>query len=547
MNTQIRLIEESDVPGIAALYRDVYGDNYPFREFYDEGWIKRGVFDSDVRWYVAVEHGKDQRLLGSAAVMLNVGDADDMVAELGRLVVHPAARGQSLGSRLMQTITEEGDRLSDFSFAEARTAHPGSQIILSRGGFQVVGLEPLCYNTGDYESAIFYCRLSENARALRRGRPAIIPEAFNLAGMALGHCALPMDATSENHAAPYPSSREDGAFVVREMEGRELLRVLRLSKERFTNPEVFGAFRLEHGLLKLKEHQARYLVLMRGDVVVAGLGYTWDPVERKGQIFEFVGADDLAKGTLLEQGVAYLERTFDPRYLSIDVNAYTPRIQQSLKLLGFAPVVYAPSMVYVMGERLDVIRFVKLRMEPAMRNWELIDQCRNLAEMVENSVLATTKGHVADENVRRIRAFQGLTDLQAGQAATLCQHRSFRAGEILFEEGSDQQSLFFVLEGAVDILLDGVAEPLTTICEGESFGEIALIEEVPRSATAVCREDCRLLVMQANDFDHLVRLNPEAGAVILRNLAKRIATRLRELSSQYQELERSWWQDDVLV
>ena len=84
--TKIRLIEENDVPKIAALYRKVYGEDYPFKEFYDTRWIKRGVFDRNIRWYVAAEEPSG-RLLGSAAVMINVGDADDLVSEIGRLVV----------------------------------------------------------------------------------------------------------------------------------------------------------------------------------------------------------------------------------------------------------------------------------------------------------------------------------------------------------------------------------------------------------------------------------------------------------------------------
>ena len=98
----IRLVAETDVPKIAALYQEVYGENYPFREFYDTEWIKRGIYDKNIRWYIAAD--PSGRLLGSAAVMIHVGDGDDLVSEIGRLVVHSDARGCNLGSRLVREV-----------------------------------------------------------------------------------------------------------------------------------------------------------------------------------------------------------------------------------------------------------------------------------------------------------------------------------------------------------------------------------------------------------------------------------------------------------
>lgn len=527
----IRLVAETDVPKIATLYQEVYGENYPFREFYDTEWIKRGIYDKNIHWYIAADFAG--RLLGSAAVMINVGDADDLVSEIGRLVVHPDARGCNLGSRLVREVVAVADQFSDFCFGECRTTHVGSQVILTREEFHSVGIEPLAYDTGDFETAIFVCRLGENARLLRKGRPVVIPNAFELAALALSNCGLPVDVTVDSHPEPYPTLRHRSHYHLGEMEGRELIRMLRLSRDRFLNPEVFGAFRLEHGLLKLKQHDARYLVLHRGDVVIGGLGYTWDEVERKANLFEFVASHDQGRGSLLEWGIGYLEKELNPRYLSIDVNAHATRLQQSLLLLGFAPVVYAPSMVYVMGERFDVIRFVKLRMEPSLEHWQLIDAYRPICEIGEHNVRETTRGHLLDETVRGVALFDGLTDLQVGEVLACLHQRSAGAGEVIFEQGSEGQALYIVQQGEVEIHLTGLAGPLTVVEVGQSFGELSLLQQLPRSATARARTDSKLLQLDPDDFDHLLHRSPATAAIILKNLALRVCDRLRDLSEEF--------------
>ncbi|MCG8601636.1 MAG: GNAT family N-acetyltransferase [Verrucomicrobiales bacterium] len=526
----IRLVEEGDVPGVAKLYQDVYGDDYPFKEFYDTEWIKRGVFDANIRWFVAAENSG--RLLGSAAVMINVGDADDLVSEIGRLVVHPDARGKDLGSRLTAAAVEVADQFGDFSFGECRTVHVGSQVILGRKGFCPVGIEPLAYDTGEYETTVFVCRLGENARILRRGRPVVIPPVFELASLALSRCEVPVDITVERQPEPYPAYRDRSAYELGEMDGRELIRILRLSRDRFLHPEVFGSFRLEHGILKLKQHDARYLVLRHGEAVLGGLGYTWDEVEKKANIFEFVGADDRARGSLLEWGLAHLEEKFGPRYISIDVNAHATRIQQSLYLLGFAPVVYAPSMVYVMGERFDVIRMVKLRMEPSLRRWKLIEDFRPVCEVGERNVIENSRGHLLDESVRGVSVFSGLTDLQIGEVLVRLHEWTVEEGEVIFEQGSAGQAFYIVLSGAIEIHLEDADGPVTVVEAGGSFGELSLLQQLPRSASALAREQSQLLVLPPEEFDHLVASSPATAAVILKNIATHVCSRLREVSAE---------------
>ncbi len=520
MQIEIRDAREGDVHAIAQLYRDVYGEDYPFKSFYDPAWIKRGVFDREIRWFVAQTDAG--RLLGSAAIMMRAGDADDQIGELGRLVVHPDARGHRLGSRLVAALTEVADRACDFAFAECRTAHVGSQKIFAREGFHVVGIEPLCYRLGDYETVTFVVRLSETARVLRKPRPTVLPDAYELASGALQALSLPDDVSVADPPVPLPT-RRSGDLLVEPMDDQARYRLLRMGREAALSPDVFGAMRLAHGHLKLEPAAAEFLVLRRGDVVLGGLGYTWDEVDRKLRLFQLAGVDPHAKGTLLTRGVAWLEATHDPRYLVVDVSAYASATQATLHQLGFAPVIYAPSMVYGLGERFDVCRMVKLRMEPDLAHWRLTETSRPTAELAQRALLEVQKGTVGSDGLRQVALFSDLTDQQLGAVAALCREARYEPGEAVFRVGDDDQSLHLVIQGAVRVHAEGEAD--RSVGRGEVFGEAGLVAALPRRVGAEATQPTIALVISADDFDHLLAAQPQVGARILRKLAQALATR----------------------
>jgi hypothetical protein len=56
MAVEIRPIEEGDIQGVIALYHKVYGDDFPFRQFYEPAWVRKGIYDDNIVWNVAVAH-----------------------------------------------------------------------------------------------------------------------------------------------------------------------------------------------------------------------------------------------------------------------------------------------------------------------------------------------------------------------------------------------------------------------------------------------------------------------------------------------------------
>jgi len=123
--------------------------------------------------------------------------------------------------------------------------------------------------------------------------------------------------------------------------------------------------------------------------------------------------------------------------------------------------------------------------------------------------------------------------------AAICQERRYQAGENIFLEGSGSDDLYIILQGEVDILVDpglvsdqrGVELPAVTIAtlrRGQSFGEIALVDQGVRSATTcAATNETRLLVIPRNELIRLCDLHPDLGYRLMRNLAADLAMKLR--------------------
>jgi CRP-like cAMP-binding protein len=108
--------------------------------------------------------------------------------------------------------------------------------------------------------------------------------------------------------------------------------------------------------------------------------------------------------------------------------------------------------------------------------------------------------------------------------------RDFPAGAVVFEEGDPGSRLYVIISGAVRVEKRVGTRTLTLalLGAGEAFGEMALLEGAPRSATAVVERPSRILEIDEAAFDELVRNN---GEVALR-LLRRLSARLREANRQ---------------
>ncbi len=102
---------------------------------------------------------------------------------------------------------------------------------------------------------------------------------------------------------------------------------------------------------------------------------------------------------------------------------------------------------------------------------------------------------------------------------------SFSTGEVIFHEGDPGEVMYLVKEGQVAIKTGETT--LTTLDQGDLFGEMALISRDPRSATAVAKTDCKLLPVDEEKFLYLVQQTPYFALYMMSVLADRLRTNKR--------------------
>lgn len=99
-----------------------------------------------------------------------------------------------------------------------------------------------------------------------------------------------------------------------------------------------------------------------------------------------------------------------------------------------------------------------------------------------------------------------------------------KAGEYIFREGELGTDMYIINEGKVEILNQvGDEEQVLAVLEkGDFFGEMSVLEDLPRAASARAATDVRLLEINGSTFDHLLRGNPEIAVRMMRKLSRRL-------------------------
>ena len=101
---------------------------------------------------------------------------------------------------------------------------------------------------------------------------------------------------------------------------------------------------------------------------------------------------------------------------------------------------------------------------------------------------------------------------------------SFEAGKIIFRKDDPGLVMYAVTEGEVEILAAG--KVILSVGPGGIFGEMALIEEAPRSATAVAKTACKLVAIDKKRFTFLVQQTPFFALSVMRIMSERLRKQL---------------------
>jgi CRP/FNR family cyclic AMP-dependent transcriptional regulator len=102
--------------------------------------------------------------------------------------------------------------------------------------------------------------------------------------------------------------------------------------------------------------------------------------------------------------------------------------------------------------------------------------------------------------------------------------REFRAGEVLFREGERGEEMYVIQSGVVQILkkVGEDERPLATLGRGEFLGEMAILNDKPRTATAIVLEDAKCLVIDAATLEQMIAKNSEIALRLVKKLARRL-------------------------
>jgi SulP family sulfate permease len=193
---------------------------------------------------------------------------------------------------------------------------------------------------------------------------------------------------------------------------------------------------------------------------------------------------------------------------------------------------------------------------PTLAN--VLTDMRVTAALGQDAVFADTDGalewaedqvilaHGAEAGLRdevgvdRLAVLTGLTEDECALVKTMLVRRTYRTGEAVIREGSEERDLFMMSRGTVSVKVGtgpGRQKRLASFSAGAVFGEIALLDEQPRSATIVADDDVVCYVLPEEAFRSLVRNHQSIAITLLRNLGRELSQRLRRANATISQLE----------
>jgi CRP/FNR family transcriptional regulator, cyclic AMP receptor protein len=126
------------------------------------------------------------------------------------------------------------------------------------------------------------------------------------------------------------------------------------------------------------------------------------------------------------------------------------------------------------------------------------------------------------KSLARAPLFSELSKDELAQLAKATEDLDVEAGRVLCREGELAQEFFVIIEGEAEVTKNG--QHLRTLSDGDFFGEIALIVDIPRTATVTATSPLRFFVLSRQSFWSMLDQMPGVERKILRALARRILT-----------------------
>ena len=143
------------------------------------------------------------------------------------------------------------------------------------------------------------------------------------------------------------------------------------------------------------------------------------------------------------------------------------------------------------------------------------------------------------ERLSDVALFQVFSSEELDQILPYFELRPFAESTTLFEQGDRGDSLLVVIEGTVDIRKESVSGKQTVMAKfgrGSIVGEMAIIDQFPRSATARVTANSKVLILTREGFEVILQEKPPLGIKFLREITRILAQRLRRASGRFSDI-----------
>jgi len=137
-----------------------------------------------------------------------------------------------------------------------------------------------------------------------------------------------------------------------------------------------------------------------------------------------------------------------------------------------------------------------------------------------------------------ISVFEDLSKRELASVQRILYRREYGPGEVIFRQEEPGMGMYIIQSGRVTILSEPEGLVLSELGEGDFFGELALLDDSPRSATAIAKTGCQVFVFFQPDLLGLIERKPRFGMKIVLRLARILVARLRNADEQVFTLHR---------
>lgn len=156
---------------------------------------------------------------------------------------------------------------------------------------------------------------------------------------------------------------------------------------------------------------------------------------------------------------------------------------------------------------------------------------------------------VAPALLENVPLFEGLSAEELARIAALCREEMYPAGDVICHAGEEGMHMYILTSGQVaveTVTAAGEVRQPALLNQGDLFGDFAFIYVGPRIAAIRAVQPCTVLALAREDFERLAQQDNHLGFIVMRNIARRVCLRLRQLdvsllmNEEEQEEQPGW-------